>query len=120
MVHKEEIAEDKKLKSTIKKFGMQTLQDIDEVNMFKDDNTVIHLRRPQTQFSVRENLLVVTGNPETKELKNMMPDILKQVGPQQYQYLKSQLGELGGAKKEEADDDDVPELVGTFEDAGKK
>ena len=88
--------------------------------MFKDDNTVIHLRRPKTQFSVRENLLVVTGNPETKDLKNMMPDILKQVGPQQYNYLKTQLKELDGGKKEEADDDDVPELVGTFEDAGKK
>ena len=99
---------------------MQTLQDIDEVNMFKDDNTVIHLKRPQTQFSVRENLLVVTGNPETRDLKDMMPDILKQVGAQQYQYLKSTLGEMGGAKKDEADDDDVPELVGTFEDAGKK
>ena len=50
-----------------------------------------------------------------------MPDILKQVGPQQYKYLKTQMGELGGAKNEaEADDDDVPELVGTFEDAGKK
>ena len=36
------------------------------------------------QFSVRENLLVVNGTPETKELKDMMPDILKQVGPQQY------------------------------------
>jgi len=100
---------------------MQTLQDIDEVNMFMDDNTVINLKRPQTQFSVRENLLVVSGKPETKELTSMMPDILKQVGPQQYQYLQTQLGKLGGAKNEaENDDDDVPELVGTFEDAGKK
>eukprot|EP00356_Strombidium_inclinatum_P002489 CAMPEP_0170478632 /NCGR_PEP_ID=MMETSP0208-20121228/114_1 /TAXON_ID=197538 /ORGANISM="Strombidium inclinatum, Strain S3" /LENGTH=153 /DNA_ID=CAMNT_0010750925 /DNA_START=58 /DNA_END=519 /DNA_ORIENTATION=- len=121
VVHHQEVNEDKKLKSTIKKFGMQTLQDIDEVNMFKDDNTVIHLRKPQTQFSVRENMLVVTGTPETKEIKDMMPDILKQVGPQQYQYLKGQMAELSGAKNEaEADDDDVPELVGTFEDAGKK
>jgi hypothetical protein len=70
---------------------------------------------------VRENLLVVAGNPETKALKDMGPDILKQVGPQQYQFLKSQVG--GAAGKSEAaadDDDDVPELVGTFEDAGKK
>jgi len=29
---------------------MQTLQDIDEVNMFKDDNTVIHMRRPQSKY----------------------------------------------------------------------
>jgi hypothetical protein len=72
------------------------------------------------QFSVRENLLVVAGNAETKELKDMMPEILKQVGPQQYQYLKTQLGDLGGKKDAAEDDDDVPELVGTFEDAGKK
>ena len=54
----------------------------------------------------------------------MMPDILKQVGPQQYQFLKTQLGDAVGAGKggadAKADDDDVPELVGTFEDAGKK
>ena len=56
---------------------MQQLQDIDEVNMFKDDHTVIHFRKPQTSFSVRENLLVVSGAPETKSLKEMMPDILK-------------------------------------------
>jgi len=49
----------------------------------------------------------------------MMPDILKQVGPKQYQFLKSQLSDLG-AKAAENDDDDVPNLVGTFEDAGKK
>ena len=116
-----EVNEDKKLKSTIKKFGMQQLQDIDEVNMFKDDNTVVHLKRPQTQFSVRENLLVVAGTAETKALQDMMPDILKQVGPKQYQFLKSQLSNLDGAKQEENDDDDdVPALVGTFEDAGKK
>lgn len=104
--------------------------------MFKDDNTVIHLKRPQSklliwhtnflifsvflaQFSVRENLLVVAGTPETKELKDMMPDILKQVGPKQYQFLKSQMGAID-TKPEADDDDDVPELVGTFEDAGKK
>jgi nascent polypeptide-associated complex subunit beta len=80
---------------------VQPLTDIDEVNMFKDDNTVVHFKKPISkifltfvaeiysnsslfivQFSVRENLMVLTGNPETKELKDMMPEILKQVGPQ--------------------------------------
>ena len=62
---------------------------------------------------------MVCGATQTKELKDMMPDILKQVGPKQYQFLKSQLSDLG-AKAAENDDDDVPNLVGTFEDAGKK
>jgi hypothetical protein len=66
--------------------------------------------------------LVVAGSPETKLLKDMMPDILKQVGPKQYDFLKSQLGDLGATKKAAAadDEDDVPQLVGTFEDYGKK
>ena len=75
------------------------------------------------QFSVRENLLVVTGNPETKELKDMMPDILKQVGPQQYSFLKDimkNMGNIPEGKAGEEDEDDVPELVGNFEDASKQ
>lgn len=74
---------------------------------------------------MRENLLVVTGNPDTKDLKEMMPDILKQVGPQQYDFLKSIMGNLEtvkeGGKGQEEDEDDVPELVGTnFEEASKQ
>ena len=75
-------------------------------------------------FSVRENLLVVNGNPDTKELREMMPDILKQVGPQQYQYLKTVAGAMGTVKEGTAgdeDEDDVPELVNTnFEEASKQ
>jgi nascent polypeptide-associated complex subunit beta len=75
------------------------------------------------QFSVRENLLVVTGNPETKELKDMLPDIIKQVGPNQISALKEYLTKMGNipeGKAGEEDEDDVPELVGNFEDASKK
>ena len=47
----------------------------------------------------------------------MLPDILKQVGPAQYQHLKDAFtSSAGGAeKKDDDDDDDVPELVGTFD-----
>ena len=65
-------------------------------------------------------MLVVAGNAETKGLQEMMPDILKQVGPKQYQFLKNQLSNLDNKNAENDDDDDVPNLVGTFEDAGKK
>jgi hypothetical protein len=72
---------------------------------------------------VRENLLIVTGNSEVKELRDMLPDIIKQVGPQQYEALKNMMGDFGkksAGKQEEDDEDDVPPLVqGTFEDASK-
>ena len=45
----------------------------------------------------------------------MLPEILKQVGPQQYKYLKDAFGGAAGGKKEEEDDDDVPDLVGNFD-----
>jgi hypothetical protein len=69
--------------------------------------------------------MVVTGTPETKELKDLMPDILKQVGPQQYSYLKNIMGGMGSvneaSKNQEDDEDDVPPLVGTnFEEVSKQ
>lgn len=60
--------------------------------MFKDDGSVIHFKKPTLQFSVRENLLVVTGTPETKDLKSMLPDVLKQMGPKQLEHLKGMFG----------------------------
>lgn len=76
------------------------------------------------QFCVRENLLSVVGQSETKEIKDLMPDILRQVGPQQYGFLKDLIDKSGaaaaGAKGADADEDDVPPLVdGNFETAAK-
>jgi nascent polypeptide-associated complex subunit beta len=68
--------------------------------------------------------MVVTGSSNTKDLKSMMPEILKQVGPQQYNYLKTIMGSMDSVKEAKGgdeDDDDVPELVNTnFEEASKK
>ena len=38
--------EDKKVMSIVKKYSPQPLDGITEVNMFKDDNTVIHFTKP--------------------------------------------------------------------------
>ena len=46
-VHKTQVTDDKKLKPIIKKFGVQPLPGIDEVNMFKDDNTVLNFKHPE-------------------------------------------------------------------------
>ena len=69
--------------------------------------------------------MVVTGNPETKELKDMMPEILKQLGPQQYNFLKTIMGNMDSVKeasnKQEEDEEEMPNLVGTnFEEASKQ
>ena len=87
-------------------------------------DTLFHLCVCVVMFSMRENLLSVVGQPETKTMQEMLPGILQQVGPQQYNFLKdiidkSGLGK-GGAAGGDADEDDVPPLVdGNFESAAK-
>ena len=73
--------DDATLNKQLSKFGLQSLPDIDEVNMFKDDDTVMHFKRPTVQFSMKESLVTVAGDCETKEIKSMLPGILNQVGP---------------------------------------
>merc|ERR1719287_55953 len=110
-----------KLSAALKKYGVQPLPDIEELNMFKDDNTVIHFKRPQIQFSSRESILVCTGNGESKTIQELLPEILKQIGPDQLGSLQELLG--GMAKKDgkvaagdDDEDDDVPPLVeGAFD-----
>ncbi len=75
--------------------------------------------------SVPSNTFAIYGNGEDKELTELVPGILNQLGPdslaslrklaESYQKIQ-QKGEGGaggeeGAKKEEADDDDIPDLV---------
>ena len=72
---------------------------------------------------MRDNLLSVGGNPETKQLKEMLPEILKQVGPQQYNALRDlvEAGAKPGAAAAGADEDpdDVPPLVESFDQTAK-
>lgn len=115
--------EDKKLKQQLSKFKIQNLPDIEEVNFFKDDGTVMNFKKPAVDFSVRDNLVVVSGSPETKEIEAMLPDILRQLGPEQAAKLKDVVKKDSLKKKDEIkeeDEDDIPDLVGTFEDHSKK
>ena len=92
--------------------------------MFKDDDTVMHFKRPTVQFSMKESLVTVAGECETKEIKSMLPGILNQVGPAQYKALQEIVSQSkttdAAAADDDDDDDDVPELVADFEEASKK
>ena len=68
--------------------------------------------------------MIVTGNPETKDLKDMV-ESLKQFGPHQISYLKTLAGGADvvkeASKQAEDDEDDIPDLIGTnFEEASKQ
>ena len=51
-----------------------------QVNMIKDDGTVIHFNNPKVQASLSANTFAITGHAENKQLTEMLPGILSQLG----------------------------------------
>lgn len=114
--------------------------------MFKEDGNVIHfaapkgtrrtlpsfsalgpLTTPTVHASVPSNTFAIYGNGEDKELTELVPGILNQLGPdslaslrrlaESYQSMQKKEGGGGADGKKEAgaddddDDDDIPDLV---------
>jgi nascent polypeptide-associated complex subunit beta len=46
-VHKTTTTDDKRLQSTLKRLGVNTIPGIEEVNIVKDDSSVIHFSNPK-------------------------------------------------------------------------
>ncbi|KAI1617829.1 putative nascent polypeptide-associated complex subunit beta [Exophiala viscosa] len=118
-VHKSSGTDDKKLQTSLKKLNVQPIQAIEEVNMFKEDGNVIHFAAPKVHASVPSNTFAIYGNGEDKELTELVPGILNQLGPdslaslrrlaESYQSLQKKEG--GDKKEGEDDDDEIPDLV---------
>jgi len=127
-VYKTATNDDKKLQSTLKKLNVQNIPAIEEVNMFKEDGNVIHFTAPKVQASVHANTFAIYGSGEEKELTELVPGILNQLGPDSLASLRKlaesyqQFNNLGSqvVQAEAGDDDDIPELVENFEATSEK
>ncbi|XP_077580751.1 transcription factor BTF3 homolog 4-like isoform X1 [Stigmatopora nigra] len=129
VVHKTATADDKKLQGSLKKLSVNNIAGIEEVNMIKDDGTVIHFNNPKVQASLSANTFAITGHAETKQLSEMLPGILSQLGADSLSSLRKlaeqfprQTMDMKMVKEEiaeEEDDDAVPDLVENFDEASK-
>lgn len=131
-VHKATSNDDKRLQTVLKRLGINVIQSIEEVNMFKEDGSVIHFSNPKVQASIAANTYAISGNSEVKRVDEMYPNGLPQAGGmtmaqmQQMQAMAKSMAAGGGnegAKIEELDedddDDDLPDLVENFEDVSE-
>ncbi|CAN7058701.1 unnamed protein product [Brassica oleracea var. botrytis] len=131
-VHKTNTTDDKKLQSTLKRIGVNSIPAIEEVNIFKDD-VVIQFTNPKVQAAVGANTWAVSGSPQTKKLEDILPQILSHLGPDNMENLKKLAEQFkkqspGGGnvpatiQEDDDEDDDVPELVAgeTFEAAAEE
>ncbi|XP_014669689.1 PREDICTED: transcription factor BTF3 homolog 4-like isoform X2 [Priapulus caudatus] len=130
VVHRTATTDDKKLQSSLKKLAVNNIPGIEEVNMIKDDGTVIHFNNPKVQASLAANTFAITGHAESKQITEMLPGILNQLGAESLTSLKRlsanvQSSAGAGAQAPVAtdgiddDDDDVPDLVENFDEPSK-
>lgn len=124
VVHATAATDDKKLQSSLKKLSVNVIPGIEEVNMIKDDGTVIHFNNPKAQASLAANTFAITGHGENKQITEMLPGILSQLGPEGINQLKrlatTVASSAGGGKATIEEDDEVPELVENFDEASKE
>merc|ERR1712158_69498 len=127
VVHRTATTDDKKLQSSLKKLSVNNIPGIEEVNMIKDDGTVIHFNNPKVQASLAANTFAVTGHGENKQITDLLPGILNQLGAESLTHLKKLASNVpsadgldGGMEAgKDDDDDDVPDLVENFDEASK-
>ncbi|KAK0413179.1 hypothetical protein QR680_006645 [Steinernema hermaphroditum] len=66
IVRRDPGADDQKVKTTLKKLGCAPVGAIDEVNMIKDDGSILHFTGPKVQAAVAANTFSVAGSPQCK------------------------------------------------------
>lgn len=118
VVHKTAATDDKKLQCSLKKLSVTNIPGIEEVNMIKEDGSVIHFNNPKVQASVPANTFSVAGTAEVKQITEMLPGILNQLGSESLTHLKKLANNVTTQFKA-SEEDDVPDLVGDFDEASK-
>lgn len=130
VVHRTATTDDKKLQGSLKKLGVNTIPGIEEVNMIKEDGTVIHFNNPKVQASLAANTFAISGHAESKPLTEMLPGIISQLGVDSASSLRKlaervpiqESGAKMGVQADtiDEDDEDVPELVEDFDAPSKE
>lgn len=71
IVHQTAATDDKKLQSSLKKLSVNTIPGIEEVNMIKNDGTVLHFNNPKVQASLAANTFSINGHAEPKQVNHI-------------------------------------------------
>ena len=111
---------DKKIEAVAKKAQSRKLNEITEVNIFKDDNTVIQFKKPTVEYSFKEKVSFVSGVHENKNLKEVFTNLIKQLGPKQLAFVKDASEDIKNKDKEKEKADEAPELVDDFDAVAKE
>ncbi|KTW30677.1 hypothetical protein T552_00390 [Pneumocystis carinii B80] len=119
VVHRTQ-CDDKKLQSSLKKLNAQSVGGVSEANIFKAGGSVTHFSAPKVLACITSNMFVISGFSEEKELTDLVPGILNQLGRDSLASLRKLTGNYTNLQKTKendpnGDDDYIPDLVEVFD-----
>lgn len=111
--------DDRRLMATLQRIRAGPIPGIDEVNMFDEDGRVIHFAAPRLHGAVSANVFTVGGRAEHKELTELLPGILTQLGADSLEALRRMASAMQQQQQQPGahGGDGVPELVEDLESA---
>ena len=105
----------KKLKNIEKKLNVVPMPDIAELNLFKNDGTILQFQNTTIKGSMQHQVFVVSQQPEEKNLKDHFAEFISQMDANEIKTLgeahKDSLPKNPEAKEEEKKEEEAPELV---------
>merc|ERR1711976_649612 len=81
--------QDKNLKNLTQKLGAQKLPDINNINLFTNDNKVIQFKSPNVFGPFQNQTILVSGESTTNHIKDCFADVITEISPQQLEQLKN-------------------------------
>lgn len=104
--------DDVKLYEALGKMKATRVENVEEANFFKNDGQVLHFNRVGVQAASLSNVFAFTGYPQEKNVAQMIPQILPQLGTDNLEALRQLAEQFQQNKPEEAQEgEDIPDLV---------
>eukprot|EP01115_Flamella_aegyptia_P015632 TRINITY_DN97507_c1_g3_i1.p1 TRINITY_DN97507_c1_g3~~TRINITY_DN97507_c1_g3_i1.p1 ORF type:complete len:184 (+),score=90.08 TRINITY_DN97507_c1_g3_i1:240-791(+) len=124
---KKSSGDEKRLQGQLRKMGCNTIPNIDEVRLYRNDQSCIYFSNPKLQAQAQANTFVVSGKAEEKTSEENMQDLIRTLQAQGLgglgqggfdQEKLEQIQKLAAAQGMglDDDDDDVPDLQGDDDD----
>ncbi|KDD74057.1 hypothetical protein H632_c1612p0 [Helicosporidium sp. ATCC 50920] len=116
-VHKSNTTDDKRLQAALKRSGVNTIPDIEEVLLMRKDNNGLVFTNPKVQANITALTYVVSGPSVLKSSSEIMKSLVTSMGglANIMQAVNPAFAPEGGVQEPEGDDE-VPTLVENFEE----
>ncbi|KAI5963800.1 EGD1 [Candida pseudojiufengensis] len=116
--------DDTKLIEALGKLKATKIEGVEEANFFKEDGKVLHFNRVGVQGAATSNTFAFTGYPQEKNITQLIPQILPQLGAENLEILRQLAEQIQAGKtpkdlgagtatagSEAEGSEDIPDLV---------